>query len=253
MNYAGFTRPLWSWLRADELALPDFLGVPGGVPAAAGADVGGHHAGLRRAAVVAVAGQLVDPARLARHRPDPDRRRRSGPGRGGGRPADDACRAYRWSSPATRSAWQGVNGEDARRPMPWHRPETLGPGHAGALPGADRGCDASTRRCATAGCAGPTSDDDALRFLRETAGRAAAGAGPPRGRGAGRAGGLRARRPTNVYGGAAAPCDDRRLGACCRPTVPRCRSGDLQLTVELACGRATMTAMTVSAPGPATP
>jgi alpha-glucosidase len=32
MNYAGFTRPLWSWLRAPELDLPDFLGVPGGVP-----------------------------------------------------------------------------------------------------------------------------------------------------------------------------------------------------------------------------
>ncbi|MER7006966.1 glycoside hydrolase family 13 protein [Dactylosporangium sp. NPDC000555] len=32
MNYAGFLRPLWSWLRADDLDLPDFLGVPGGVP-----------------------------------------------------------------------------------------------------------------------------------------------------------------------------------------------------------------------------
>jgi alpha-glucosidase len=32
MNYAGFTRPLWSWLRADELPFDDFLGVPGEVP-----------------------------------------------------------------------------------------------------------------------------------------------------------------------------------------------------------------------------
>ena len=32
MNYAGFTRPLWTWLRAPDLGLPDFLGVPGGVP-----------------------------------------------------------------------------------------------------------------------------------------------------------------------------------------------------------------------------
>ncbi|WP_433040063.1 glycoside hydrolase family 13 protein [Dactylosporangium sp. CS-033363] len=32
MNYAGFTRPLWTWLRDPELDLPDFLGVPGGVP-----------------------------------------------------------------------------------------------------------------------------------------------------------------------------------------------------------------------------
>ncbi|HEX9999885.1 MAG TPA: alpha-amylase family glycosyl hydrolase, partial [Actinoplanes sp.] len=32
MNYAGFTRPVWSWLRADELPFDDFLGVPGEVP-----------------------------------------------------------------------------------------------------------------------------------------------------------------------------------------------------------------------------
>jgi alpha-glucosidase len=31
MNYAGFTRPLWSWLRSDEHGLP-ILGVPGPVP-----------------------------------------------------------------------------------------------------------------------------------------------------------------------------------------------------------------------------
>jgi alpha-glucosidase len=32
MNYAGFTRPVWSWLRAEELPFDDFLGVPGEVP-----------------------------------------------------------------------------------------------------------------------------------------------------------------------------------------------------------------------------
>ncbi|MBT8225415.1 MAG: glycoside hydrolase family 13 protein [Dactylosporangium sp.] len=36
MNYAGFTRPVWSWLRAAELDLPDFLGAPGGVPERSG-------------------------------------------------------------------------------------------------------------------------------------------------------------------------------------------------------------------------
>ncbi|MGI5177159.1 glycoside hydrolase family 13 protein [Dactylosporangium sp. CA-152071] len=36
MNYAGFTRPLWTWLRGPDLALPDFLGVPGGVPTRGG-------------------------------------------------------------------------------------------------------------------------------------------------------------------------------------------------------------------------
>jgi alpha-glucosidase len=37
MNYAGFTRPLWTWLRAADLDLPDFLGVPGNVPSRDGA------------------------------------------------------------------------------------------------------------------------------------------------------------------------------------------------------------------------
>jgi alpha-glucosidase len=32
MNYAGFLRPLWTWLRAPDADLPDFLGVPGGIP-----------------------------------------------------------------------------------------------------------------------------------------------------------------------------------------------------------------------------
>ncbi|MEU7874361.1 glycoside hydrolase family 13 protein [Dactylosporangium sp. NPDC049140] len=32
MNYAGFTRPLWTWLRGDPLPSEDFLGVPGPVP-----------------------------------------------------------------------------------------------------------------------------------------------------------------------------------------------------------------------------
>jgi alpha-glucosidase len=32
MNYAGFTRPVWTWLADDAAAEIDFLGVPGGVP-----------------------------------------------------------------------------------------------------------------------------------------------------------------------------------------------------------------------------
>ncbi|MEU4558284.1 glycoside hydrolase family 13 protein [Actinoplanes sp. NPDC023936] len=39
MNYAGFTRPVWSWLRADELPFPDFLGVPGEIPFRDAADL----------------------------------------------------------------------------------------------------------------------------------------------------------------------------------------------------------------------
>jgi alpha-glucosidase len=36
MNYAGFTRPLWTWLRASQLSLPDFIGVPTPVPVRGG-------------------------------------------------------------------------------------------------------------------------------------------------------------------------------------------------------------------------
>ncbi len=32
MNYGGFTRPLWSWLRAETSELESFMGYPGGIP-----------------------------------------------------------------------------------------------------------------------------------------------------------------------------------------------------------------------------
>lgn len=32
MNYGGFTRPVWAWLRGEAVPLEQFLGVPGGVP-----------------------------------------------------------------------------------------------------------------------------------------------------------------------------------------------------------------------------
>lgn len=32
MNYAGFTRPVWTWLAGEDAAAIDFIGVPGGVP-----------------------------------------------------------------------------------------------------------------------------------------------------------------------------------------------------------------------------
>ncbi|GAA0498986.1 alpha-glycosidase [Paractinoplanes deccanensis] len=34
MNYSGFTRPVWSWLRADDLPFDGFLGVPERMPRA---------------------------------------------------------------------------------------------------------------------------------------------------------------------------------------------------------------------------
>ncbi|MEV1290443.1 glycoside hydrolase family 13 protein [Micromonospora sp. NPDC049679] len=39
MNYPGFTDPVWSWLLAEGVRLPNFLGVPGGVRRRDGLDV----------------------------------------------------------------------------------------------------------------------------------------------------------------------------------------------------------------------
>ncbi|HEX5595318.1 MAG TPA: glycoside hydrolase family 13 protein [Micromonosporaceae bacterium] len=39
MNYPGFTDPIWSWLVADGVSLPNFLGVPGGVRRRGGPEV----------------------------------------------------------------------------------------------------------------------------------------------------------------------------------------------------------------------
>lgn len=36
MNYSGFTRPLWSWLRGGDGESLDFLGMPGGIPVRSG-------------------------------------------------------------------------------------------------------------------------------------------------------------------------------------------------------------------------
>ncbi|HEX5540702.1 MAG TPA: glycoside hydrolase family 13 protein [Micromonospora sp.] len=39
MNYPGFTDPVWSWLLADGVSLPNFLGVPGGARRRGGPEV----------------------------------------------------------------------------------------------------------------------------------------------------------------------------------------------------------------------
>ena len=69
MNYAGFTRPVWSFLTAAENGLETFLGVPAPVPSRGGRQARRHHAGLRGLGRLEGGRQAVEPGRLTRHPP----------------------------------------------------------------------------------------------------------------------------------------------------------------------------------------
>ena len=74
MNYAGFTRPVWTWLR-DKGHAPKFLGSPLMVPRLGGRSV--LETMREFSAIVpwrTVAAQL-HPGRVARHHPHPQPRR----------------------------------------------------------------------------------------------------------------------------------------------------------------------------------
>jgi alpha-glucosidase len=118
MNYAGFTRPLWSWLRADELDLPDFLGVPGGIPRRDGVQA---VATMRAFAALMSWRSLTNSwTMLGSH--DTARIRTVV----GDRARTEVALALLMTMPGVPMVFagdefglEGVNGEDARRPMPW--------------------------------------------------------------------------------------------------------------------------------------
>ncbi|HKT03318.1 MAG TPA: glycoside hydrolase family 13 protein [Rugosimonospora sp.] len=123
MNQAGFTRPLWTWLRAPELDLTHFLGVPVPVPRWGGPAV---HATLRGFAARISWRSLTnswnllgshDTPRIRTVVRDPARR--------------EVAAGLLATLPGVPMVFagdelglEGVNGEDGRRPMPWHRPST---------------------------------------------------------------------------------------------------------------------------------
>ena len=166
MNYAGFTRPVWSWLRADELSLPDFLGVPGGVPRRGGRDL---VATMRVFAALVSWRSLThswtllgshDTARIRTVVGDADR--------------VEVALGLLMTMPGVPMIFAGdelgmvgVNGEDARRPLPWHRSEawdktTLA--RYRALAGV-RQAHAALRH---GGLRWAHVDEDAVAYLRET-------------------------------------------------------------------------------------
>jgi alpha-glucosidase len=121
MNDAGFLRPVWSWLRRPDLDLPDFLGVPGGVPARDGTAA---VASMRAFGALMSWRTLTTCWNLLGSHDTPRIRTVVGDaGRG------EVAAGLLATMPGTPmifagDEWglRGVNGEDSRSPMPWHRP-----------------------------------------------------------------------------------------------------------------------------------
>ncbi|RKN23738.1 glycoside hydrolase family 13 protein [Micromonospora musae] len=122
MNYVGFTDPVWSWLRHGEQPVPNFLGTPGGV---------------RRRDAAAVLATMDTYRSLVSWRSYTHSWQLLG--------SHDSARIRTVVGDAARHevavgllatmpglpmifagdelGLTGINGEDSRTPMPWHRPE----------------------------------------------------------------------------------------------------------------------------------
>lgn len=166
MNYAGFTRPLWTWLRSDRLWMPDFLGVPGGVPRRAGPAVVAtmrDFAGLVSWRALVHSWTLLgshDTPRIRTVVADPARL--------------EVAVGLLMTLPGVPMIFAGdefgltgTNGEDGRRPMPWHRPESWDRASLAryrSLIGLRR----SQPALREGGLRWAYVDDDALAFWRET-------------------------------------------------------------------------------------
>ncbi|HEY8472148.1 MAG TPA: glycoside hydrolase family 13 protein [Natronosporangium sp.] len=122
-NQAGFLRPVWSWLRAADCDLPDFLGIPGGVPRrpgqAAMATMRAFAAQVSWRSYAACWTLLgsFDTPRIRTVVGDPAR--------------GEVAAGLLATMPGPpmicagdELGLRGVNGEDSRTPMPWHQPET---------------------------------------------------------------------------------------------------------------------------------
>jgi alpha-glucosidase len=126
MNYAGFLRPIWTWLRGDDL--PEelrrrFWGVPVGLPRLPGdstvAAMRTFRAGLPWQSVLH-SWTLLDSHDTARFRSVAGSRERQVVGLGLQMTTPGVPMVYAGDELGLEGDW----GEDARRPMPWHRPET---------------------------------------------------------------------------------------------------------------------------------
>jgi alpha-glucosidase len=126
MNYAGFTRPVWSWLRASILPTTpskEFVELPVGVPELPGE---GAVEGMRgfRAGVpwdsVLHSWVILDSHDTARFRTIAGSRERQVVGVGLQMTTPGVPLVFAGGELGLEGEW----GEDARRTMPWDRPET---------------------------------------------------------------------------------------------------------------------------------
>ncbi|MEU5904298.1 glycoside hydrolase family 13 protein [Micromonospora sp. NPDC047527] len=166
MNYVGFTDPVWSWLRHGAAPVPNFLGTPGGAQRRDTAAVlstmdayrslvswrsyvhswqllGSHDSARIRTVVGDAARQEVAAGLLATM------------------PGTPVIFA------GDELGLTGVNGEESRTPMPWHRPQSWDAGTFAAYRAlvALRRTEPALRH---GGLRRVYADADTLVFLRET-------------------------------------------------------------------------------------
>ena len=164
MNYAGFTQPVWAWLRHPEARLP-YGGLPLEVPRLpAEAVVATFRAFLGAAPWRASTARGRCSGRTTR--PDPQR----GPGPSSWsrwRPGCcSPCRAP-WCSPGTRSAPRARRRPRHPPAVPLAPARGLGPDHLGPLPRAGRVAPPPPRAAPRRAPLGPR-EGDAIAFLRES-------------------------------------------------------------------------------------
>jgi len=125
MNYAGFLRPVWEWLRRDDLPeelRKSFWGLPVGLRHAAGHDAAGTMRAFRAGVPwpsTLHSWALLDSHDTARFRTVTGDRARQLVGVGLQMTTPGVPMVFAGDELGLEGAW----GEDARRTMPWDRPE----------------------------------------------------------------------------------------------------------------------------------
>ena len=156
MNYSGFSWPVWSWLR-DPASPARPFGRPVPVPRRDGPAV----VETFRAWQGALGWRATSSSWNILGSHDSARIRTVV---GGDAAVHRVAAGLQFTMPGVPMIFagdeiglEGVNGEDSRRPMPWHRRERVGRARPSRRTPTSRGCGARTSPCGAAGCAGRTS------------------------------------------------------------------------------------------------